>query len=178
MTGLVRSKECMQMLVTRPRNYSLNWLRIVDAGMFIWFWNPGRSTVGAEIEADAVAFFSWICGNRERVLLIYLGAIPSFFAEHFNSRALFQQNGFDRYTSGAHIDALFQQVWFKWSTIAVLSAIEYRLFAVASNNRTWLIIEDDTANRVHPLEGTRVLHTTEFSWEGHIVAFVLLIGII
>ena len=103
----------MQLLVTRPRNYSLNWLRIVEAGMFVRFWNPGRSTVGAEIEADAVAFFSWICGNRERVLLIYLGAIPSFFAEHFNSRALFQQNGFDRYTSGAHIDALFQQVWFK-----------------------------------------------------------------
>ena len=85
--------------------------------MFVRLWNPSSSLVSAKIEADAVVIeqFSdlFFRNLRERVPLIYLVAIPSFFAEHFNSRALFQQNGFDRYTSGAHIDALFQQVWFK-----------------------------------------------------------------
>jgi hypothetical protein len=98
----------MQRLVTRPRNYSLNWLLIVEAGMFVRFWNPGGSIVGADIEADAVVVdFLSSLNSRERVLLIYLSTIPSFFAEQFNSRALFQQNGFDRYSSSAHIDALF-----------------------------------------------------------------------
>ena len=68
--------------------------------------------MGAEIDADAVVF-SWIGGNRERVLLIYLVTLPSYAAVQFNSRALFQINRFDRYISGAHINALFQQVWFK-----------------------------------------------------------------
>ena len=36
------------------------------------------------------------------------------------------------------------------------------------------MVDDDTANSVLPLEGTRVLLTTEHSFEGQIVAFVLL----
>lgn len=89
--------------------------------------------MGADIEADAVVvdFLSGL-NSRERVLLIYLSTIPSFFAEQFNSRALFQHNGFDRYSTGAHIDALFQQVRCEFCTSAVFFAIEHRLFAVAS----------------------------------------------
>ena len=89
--GLVRSKECMQMLVTRPRNYSLNWLLIIEVEMFVRLWNPGRLIVAADIEANAVV--SDILSGldyRERVLLIYLGTTPSLFAVQFNSRALFQ----------------------------------------------------------------------------------------
>lgn len=76
MTDLVKSKECMQMLVTRPRNYSLNWLLIIEFEIFVRLWNPGRLIVAAEIEANAVVWFREN-SSRERVLLIYLGTTPS-----------------------------------------------------------------------------------------------------
>ena len=61
-----------------------------------------------DIEADAVVsgFWSGIINFWECVLLIYLGTLPSFFAEEFNFRALFQEDGSDRYTFGAHISRL------------------------------------------------------------------------
>ena len=98
----------VQMLVTRPRNSSLNWLRTVEVVMFVGLWNPSSSIVIAEIEADAVVvgFWSGNSNQRERVLLIYLVTTPSSFAEKFNFRALFQPDGFDGYISGAHIDSL------------------------------------------------------------------------
>ena len=98
----------VQMLVARPRNSSLNWLRTVEVVMFVRLRNPSSSIVIAEIEADAVVvgFWSGISNQRERVLLIYLVTTPSSFAEKFNFRALFQPDGFDGYISGAHIDSL------------------------------------------------------------------------
>ena len=82
--------------------------------MFVRLWNPSSSLVSAEIEADAVVIgqFSdlFFRNLRERVPLIYLVAIPSYFAKQFDSRALFQQYGFDWYVTGAHIDRLFRKV--------------------------------------------------------------------
>ena len=76
MTDLVKSKECMQMLVTRSRNYSLNWLLIIEVEMFVRLWNPGRLIMASEIEANAVVLLREN-SFRERVLLIYLGTTPS-----------------------------------------------------------------------------------------------------
>ena len=59
--------------------------------MFVRHWAPSSSVVRSDIEADAVVAGFWGGINgRERVLLIYLVAAPSNFAEEFNFRALFQ----------------------------------------------------------------------------------------
>jgi len=50
--------------------------------------------------------------------------------------------------------------------------MESRLWAGASNT-TLSLIEDETANKVHKFEGTRVTLTTSYRLEAQVVAFVL-----